>query len=636
MKEQQKLFRKNFKLLQKVHPSLAYQLTFVDPAELQFCWTQQEELNLKRLYDNQLYYYHSTIDALGEAQEWFQSLDLHLATVIFIYGVGLGYYYEAAKPWLKQHPHHTLVFLEEDLSVLYRLCETEVGSHLLKNPQVKIVYFRDRVADKPIFNELSWMYFESPFIITALKLYEQANPNGYFQLHHELSYDLMQKKAFVEEYLQDGVAFYRNFYPNMLELPLSYWGNGLFNCFSKIPAIICGAGPSLNKNIDLISSLQDRALLFAGGSALNALIPKGIIPHFGVAIDPNKSQYPRVAITQPYKIPFFYRNRLFHEALTAIKGPRLYLTGSGGYETAQWFEKQLNITGEDLDEGHNVVNFSLQIAQALGCDPIILVGVDLAFTNEEYYAAGIAANLSLTKEDLRIDKTHDLEPVLKEDMYGKPVYTLWKWITEAEWISEFAQLHPEITVLNATEGGLGFKGVSNLSLKDTADQFLKNHHNKIRMIHQEISNHSLHHISSNDILKLFQEMEGSLDHCIVLFSRLIEEKDQLAKHIKQGNSFSSDLQTPPISLLEADIEEEIAYQFVLDIFSKVYLHIHHRAIQDLKSPKRRLQNKTRALRQLELEKQRLIFLRDVAQSNREIIQHTIMEKSSSLNNESSL
>ena len=26
--------------------------------------------------------------------------------------------------------------------------------------------------------------------------------------------------------------------------------------------------------------------------------------------------------------------------------------------------KQLNIEGEDLEEGHNVVNFSLQIAQA--------------------------------------------------------------------------------------------------------------------------------------------------------------------------------------------------------------------------------------------------------------------------------
>ena len=37
------------------------------------------------------------ISALNEAQEWFQSLDLHLATVIFVYGIGLGYYYEAAK-----------------------------------------------------------------------------------------------------------------------------------------------------------------------------------------------------------------------------------------------------------------------------------------------------------------------------------------------------------------------------------------------------------------------------------------------------------------------------------------------------------------------------------------------------------
>ncbi len=626
MKEQQKYFRKNLKVLQKTHPFLAYQLSMVDPSEVEFCWTQQEEPNLRRSYENKVYYYHSSLGALEEAKEWFQSLDVHAATVIFIYGIGLGYYYEAAKHWLKKHPHHALVFLEEDLSVLHRLCETELGSRLLKDPQTHIIYFRDRQIDKPIFNELSWTYFESPTLISCLKLYAEVNPEGYSQLYHEISYNLIQKKSFVDEYLKCGIAFFRNFYPNILELPHSYLGNGLFNCFSQIPAIICGAGPSLDKNIHLINSLKDRALILAGGSALNALIPKGIIPHFGVAIDPNKAQYSRIAATQPYSIPFFYRNRLFHEALTAIKGPRLYLTGSGGYEITHWFEKELNMIGEDLDEGHNVVNFSLQIARALGCNPIILVGVDLAFTNEEYYANGIIENLNLTKKDLKIDKARDLEPILREDTSGKPVYTLWKWISESEWISEFAQNHPEITVLNATEGGLGFKSVTNLSLQEATEKFLKKPKDKIQSIDQEISKHSLHHISIHHIGKLFHKMSTSLDHCITSFSRMIEENDQLARDIAKGKPFSNDLQNSALSLLESEIEEEIAYQFVLDIFSKVFLHIHHRNFQDLQSPKRRLSHKTRALKQLELKKQRLIFLRDVAQCNREIIQHTLEEK----------
>jgi hypothetical protein len=626
MKEQHAYFKKNLKLLEKTHPSLVYKLTMTDPSDLQFCWTQQEELNLKRIYENHIYYYHSPVHALQEAREWFQSLDLHLATVIFVYGIGLGYYYEAAKPWLKKHPHHTIVFLEEDLSVLYRLCETELCSRLLKDPQVKIVYFRDRIADKAIFNELSWVYFNNPFIFSSLKLYEQVNPEGYFQVHHEMTYDCVQKKTFVEDYFQFGVGFFRNFYPNLLELPNAHWGNGLFNCFSNVPAIICGAGPSLNKNVDLLASLKERALLFAGSSALNALIPKGIIPHFGVAIDPNKEQYPRVAVTQPYHIPFFYRNRLFHEALTAMTGPRLYLTGSGGFETAHWFERQLNIEGEDLDEGHNVVNFSLQIAQALGCNPIILVGVDLAFTNQQYYADGIATNLKLSAEDLKIEGTSNFDPVLKEDIYGNPVYTLWKWITESEWIAEFATLHPEITIINATEGGLGFKGIVNATLQETIQQFLMTSKDEIKQIKLEIHKHSLSHIHIEHIFELLEQMKVSLDQCVVLLSRLMEADDQLAEKIKQGGSVPDDLHTPSISLLETDLEEEIGYQFLLDIFNKVYIHSHHRDFQDLLKPKRRLSKNKRALKQLELKKQRLIFLRDVAHCNRELIHHIVVEK----------
>lgn len=194
MKDRQKYFKKNLRFLQATHPPLAYQLALNDPVGLEFCWTQQEELNLKREYEGKQYDYHSPISALNEAKEWFQSLDLHLATVIFVYGIGLGYYYEAAKGWLKQHPHHALVFLEEDLSVLYRLCETELGCRLLKDPQVRLVFLRDPHSNKSLFNELSWTYFEAPFVISCLKLYGEVNPEGFSQLQHELSFILNGRK----------------------------------------------------------------------------------------------------------------------------------------------------------------------------------------------------------------------------------------------------------------------------------------------------------------------------------------------------------------------------------------------------------------------------------------------------------
>src|SRR5690606_32776531 len=101
----------------------------------------------------------------------------------------------------------------------------------------------------------------------------------------------------------------------------------------------------------------------------------------------NPAQYTRLSQNTGYEVPFFYRNRMYHDAFRVIHGSRLYITGSGGYDTAEYFEKKLGIKGgEEIDEGHNVVNFCVEVAHEMGCDPIIFVGMDLAFTGMDTYA----------------------------------------------------------------------------------------------------------------------------------------------------------------------------------------------------------------------------------------------------------
>lgn len=623
MKELQKRLKKNLAILEKRHSSLVYQLTTADPSPLEYCQTDQGELNLKRTYQGKTYYYHSPAGALAQAHEWFHKLDKKDATILYVYGIGLGYYYEAAHSWLRSNKNHTLVFLEEDLGVLYRLLETESGTRILKDPQVQLIYFRDLITDKALFNELSWTYISCPFTVSCLQLYADVNPTGFLELQHQLSHEAVQKKIFVEEYFNYGIVFFRNFYKNILEWPHAYLGNGLFNQFKQVPAIICGAGPSLEKNGHLLQSLTDRALIFAGGSALNAVLAKGVKPHFGAGIDPNQAQYERLLKARPQQLPFFYRNRFFHDALKIILGPKLYLTGSGGYETASWFEQKLGIEGENLDEGHNIVNFCLEIAQALGCNPIILVGVDLSFTSTHFYAEGVVDNPDLSKEQLTQATDFDSQPLLKEDIYGQPIYTLWKWISEAEWISEFAQNHPELTIINATEGGLGFKGVANQPLAEVADQYLQSSENLYERVQTELQKHSLSYLKRKHLINLLKDLQRSLDHCIHLFDLLLNEARQVANQVKKGLPFPLSLQTANGALLEMEMEETDGYRAVLETFNVVYLHFHHRLIKELLSPKRRLSEKRINLKKIELQIHRLTFLKDVARVNTSLISHTL-------------
>ena len=87
-------------------------------------------------------------------------------------------------------------------------------------------------------------------------------------------------------------VFFESFYRNIFHLPESYSCNGLAGQFANVPAIICGDRPSLHKNIELLKTLTDRALIFAGNFLLNILNEYGIIPHFGAGVDPNPRYTP--------------------------------------------------------------------------------------------------------------------------------------------------------------------------------------------------------------------------------------------------------------------------------------------------------------------------------------------------------
>lgn len=613
------ILRRNIAKLKEINPKLGFALTMVDPEELRIGHTQKNEPNLYRIYQEKTYFYHSEMDAEKEANDWFHSIPLTNVSILYIYGIGLGYFYDAAKEWLKEDKKRALIFLESDPSVLYRLFETERGSRLLKDPQVKIHYLED---DAAFFNELTWTYISCPFIFTCLPLYKIADAERCKTLEHRLTHESAQKISFVDEYLHYGVSFYRNFYPNLFLLPESYLGNALFGKFSNIPAIVCGAGPSLNKNFQELTKLKNKALIFAGSSSLNAIIPRDLIPHFGVGIDPNNAQKSRIEAVNHLQIPFFYRSRLFHDALKAIKGPKLYLGGSSGYDIAAWCDKALNIEeAEELDEGHNVVNFSIEIAKALGCNPIILVGVDLALTNDKFYSEGVLENLKINQKELEthIGKDFESTPIIKTDIFGKPVKTFWKWVSEAKWISDFAKENPEIQIINATEGGIGFEGIQNETLKNVSERYLKESFPLEDKIKKEILNSPLSkQVSKEKIVELLQQLENSLANSVELLETLLKEMQEMHREIKKGKIFS-DLQTPTIALTEAKLDKEPAFEAILDIFNIIYLNINKRKIRDIQLPSRKTSPKTQQLNKIKLNIDRLDFVHKIAKFHLKLI-----------------
>lgn len=616
--EQSKLFQKNLEVWSRTCPKEAVLLPYINDSSLVSCETRQKEVNFKKKEEHHTYALHSMAGAREEAQGWFDNLNLQNVQMVCVYGVGLGYYYEAIYPWLKKNRKRSVVFLEDDLAVIRKLLETERGAKLLKDPQVQLLYFKN-LQDSRVFAILYWNFARVRLTVSALHSYEKNKTSILEELKHKIAYDSAKNNALLGEYLNYGAIFYLNFYHNMLQLQDSYLGNGLFGKFDKVPAIICGAGPSLAKQLPLLRQLRDKALIFAGGSALNALNAAGLQPHFGAGTDPNPMQFKRIASNQAYEVPFFYRNRMHYKAFKLIHGPRLYITGSGGYDTSEFFEKKFKIDAEFLDEGHNVVNFCVQVANAMGCDPIIFIGMDLAYTGMQVYSPGIIEETAIT--DSAILEVQDPEEVafLKPDIYGKPTYTLWKWVSESEWIGDFAREHPTLRMMNCTEGGLGFPGVSNVFFAEAAKKHLIRRFEFSNRIHGEIQNSRMPQVTHRKLVRAMKELSRSLYRSMHFLEILIEETQKMLTKLKEGQQETQ--QSGQSVLAETELLEEPSYKHVISIFNEAYSHMLNREIHDIHLRYR--SERVRMMKKLPFGIKKYRFLHDVAHVNAELINYVL-------------
>jgi len=498
--------------------------------------------------------------ALSEEEKALFAKKVNFTTfgLIVIYGIGQGEIYEAFKHELKL-PNRQIVFIEDDLGVIHNYLKTERAKEMLACPNAWLFY-----AD-PLCKSLlriSELFSDKTMLILASPFYENTRKETFQKIESILLFHWNMLHALLAEYQSWGVNYFLNYFQNIFCLPTSYLGNALFGQFQGMPAIICGAGPSLEKNIGVLKTLGKKALIFAGGTAMNALNKLNVTPHFGLGIDPNASLQARTIAYTAFETPFFYRNRIYHDALKLIHSDRLWIGGGGGYDISRFIEEKLDVPPTDLDEGCNVINFSLSIAKAMGCNPIICVGVDLAYSQERSYAAEVVNHPIFGGKQALKTKTREEELIVRSDIYGKPVATLWKWVTESLWYSHFQSNNPRITLINATEGGLGFAGVLNMPLEEVKTRLLTREFDFDQLSFGQIQNSAMD-TSPKAILNALEELHASMKRSIPLL-------EAIRQSIPSFKSASGDILNAAKERIEESLKHEIAYQFLLEGMSHAF------------------------------------------------------------------
>lgn len=305
--------------------------------------------------------------------------------------------------------------------------------------------------------------------------------------------------------------------------------------FSKIPAIIVGAGPSLQK--EKLLEFQDRALIFAGGNALLAIDQA---PHFAALVDP-KDLYQEMKKFAYQETPFLFSSRVSSKHFSLMHGE------------AVWFPDSHHAFLNYLDDGNSalfdggwtVASFMTQIALFLGCDPIIVVGLDLCYENHTKY--GHRSNDPISSSLVEIEE------------FGSKKWTQPDWLMTRDWFQKISLQNETISWIDA-RGGKGL---------DLGEKF------------QKISLEDLKLESLGDLREKVIQTLFSLPYLEPL-SKLKEWKESLLRCQKRVD-FSGIDQVDESFLLRFDQEEEyekeIAYDLLLKPMWKLWKPLYERQMQ---------------------------------------------------------
>lgn len=158
------------------------------------------------------------------------------------------------------------------------------------------------------------------------------------------------------------------------------------DAFKDKPAIIVSAGPSLNKNIEVLKKYKDNAIVFCVGTALRSLYRNNITPDFLNVIETvNTSLHYNLPISKDIN---FIAEPYTEKTFLDIEFKNRFVTPSLETDASRWFLEKAEKEFTPFETKGTVAYHALYSAYYLGCNPIILIGQDLAYTDGQCYSKG--------------------------------------------------------------------------------------------------------------------------------------------------------------------------------------------------------------------------------------------------------
>jgi hypothetical protein len=225
-------------------------------------------------------------------------------------------------------------------------------------------------------------------------------------------------------------------------------------------AIIVAAGPSLDTNIHTLVPCAERGLVIACDTAARPLTLTGVDPDFIVASDPSATNAAHLTGLSLRRSWLVGEGSLHPSAFTSFDR-RTFAFRVAAHQPWPWLAS-MGLERGVLGTWGSVATSAFSLALLLGCNPIVFVGADLAFTGGRPYCRGTSFEAQwstwlaggATMESIWETLIGKWTLVTAPDLSGTSARTASHLVAFRDWIVEQAHVHRDRQIINATEAGL--------------------------------------------------------------------------------------------------------------------------------------------------------------------------------------
>ncbi len=461
------IFEKNLKAMEQWYPDFAdlirqgkYQ---EDDTNIRTEQSQDGELIFRIETKEKRLYLGGKRNAKDPILMWQERLgEIHKYAPVFLMGIGSGAY---LKSMIQNSPKEANIILYEPSVAVFlaALKEIDLSEEIGNRPIGFVVEGLNDTEFLPVVQGVLTLETLEFFIC-------EVHPNYKTAFSGQLQKRMKQLMKYIERFfvnfntrrLLQGHAAQNVLY----NLPYVAQGYHTMQLSKVIPykgaAVLVSAGPSLNKNMEQLKRAKNHLFMIAVDTAVKPLLKQGIVPDVFITLDGRK---PLELLKGAEWLPVVSNPVARYELLDQQKGKKIFFFD--GYQLPLDLYVQNGKVLPGVAVGGSVACSGFSLLYKMGFETVILVGQDLAYTDDKSHADGTF------RETMPKENTESMIRV--KGNYQDTVPTLTNLKIYLEWFADYikgAKERGNFRVINATEGGAYIEGTELMTLKDAIDEYI--------------------------------------------------------------------------------------------------------------------------------------------------------------------